>query len=618
MKTDNYDSFLLPECNVSLVASSRLASHGTSLLNHWIDINRCGRQTIKQLVTIIPISLLLVQVPMPTTQAVPLIQCSNVSFQPQTIFAVGRSPYSITLGDFNGDDNPDFATANGGSSRIVSVLLGNGDGTFQPYATIAAGDSSFSIIAGDFNSDGNQDLATTNPIPNDVSVLLGNGNGTFQPHATFDVGDTSFSNSITVGDFNSDGNQDLATTDTYSNTVSVLLGNGNGTFQPYATFAVGASSNSINVGDFNGDGKQDLATANSEANDVSVLLGNGDGTFQPHATFAVGGFPSSLTVGDFNSDGQQDLATAIGSAVQDKVPVASAVSVLLGNGNGTFQPYANFAVMDGPYFITVGDLNGDGKQDLVTANTSTDTVSVLPGNGNGTFQPYATFAVGRSPYSLTVGDVNGDGKQDLATSNTFSRSVSVLLNSCTPGVVPDNTAPSTEVTYTPSDLSKPIQITAKDLDSGLGSIAISSANNAKVTIPSFQPGTKNPVAVTVKPIDPSRNLSFQVRLTDQASNVSTSDLATLTRNPDKPIAINSLTKVIQQESLVQILNSTLGLNYLQLSVNGTNFRTGRLVDNEVRVIDISSTLKVENTLTFKGLGKPNSTALIWIREPSTP
>jgi len=226
--------------------------------------------------------------------------------------------------------------------------------------------------------------------------------------------------SVAVGDFNSDFKVDLAVANYDAQTVSVMLGTGNGTFEAAVDYAAGALPVSVAVGDFNGDGKLDIAAANAQSGDVSVLLGNGDGTFQAALTFAVGGGPASVAVGDFNGDGKLDLAVANAG---DRT-----ISVLVGNGDGTFQAALNFAVGGGPGSVAVGDFNGDGKLDIAAANAQSDDVSVLLGNGDGTFQAALNFAVGSGPGSVAVGDFNGDGKLDVAVVNHDSGTVSVLLN----------------------------------------------------------------------------------------------------------------------------------------------------------------------------------------------
>ena len=190
--------------------------------------------------------------------------------------------------------------------------------------------------------------------------------------------------------------------------MSVLLGNGDGTFRPQARFAAGSSPNSVAIGDVNGDGRPDLVTANNGSDDVSVLLGNGDGTFRPQARFAAGSSPYSVAIGDVNGDGRPDLVTANNGSGD--------VSVLLGNGDGTFQPQARFAAGSGPSSVAIGDVNGDGRPDLVTANAGSDDVSVLLNLGSTTFASPAqiTASIRIKP---RVADLDSDGIADVIVSD---------------------------------------------------------------------------------------------------------------------------------------------------------------------------------------------------------
>jgi protocatechuate 3,4-dioxygenase beta subunit len=225
---------------------------------------------------------------------------------------------------------------------------------------------------------------------------------------------------VTTGDFNGDGKLDLAVANEMSNTVSILLGNGDGTFQTAVNYDVGSYPRSVTAGDFNGDGKLDLAVANYFSSNVSILLGNDDGTFQTAVNYSAGTNPSSVTTGDFNGDGKLDLAVANSGG--------NTVSILLGNGDGTFQTAMNYGVGTNPFSVTTGDFNGDGKLDLAVANSGGNTVSILLGNGDGTFQTAVSYGVGSYPYIVTTGDFNGDGKLDLAVTNGSSNNVSILLN----------------------------------------------------------------------------------------------------------------------------------------------------------------------------------------------
>ena len=310
--------------------------------------------------------------------------------------------------------------ANFGSGD-VSVLLGNGDGTFQHQVQSAVGAGPVALVAGDFKGDGRTDLAVANFGTNDVSVLLGNGDGTFQHQVQSAVGAGPVA--LVAGDFNGDGRTDLAVANFNSNDVSVLLGNGDGTFQDQVRYAVGTTPVALVAGDFNGDGRTDLAVANYGIypNDgtVSVLLGNGDGTFQDQVRYAVGTGPNALVVGDFNGDGRTDLAVA-NDGTND-------VSVLLSNGDGTFQDQVRYAVGTTPVALVARDFNGDGRTDLAVVNFGTNDVSVLLSNGDGTFQHQVRYAVGDYPSALVAGDFNGDGRTDLAVANQVSSDVSVLL-----------------------------------------------------------------------------------------------------------------------------------------------------------------------------------------------
>jgi hypothetical protein len=351
---------------------------------------------------------------------------------PGSPFGVGGSPISVAVGDFNADGQPDLAIANS-ADNTVTVLLGIGTGGFTaaPGSPFPIGARPSSLAVGDFNGDGNLDLAITTELAT-VTVLLGNGAGGFTAASgsPFPAGEQP--SSVAVADFNGDGKLDLAIADSESNAVTVLLGNGAGGFTAASgsPFPVGALPSTVAVGDFNGDGKPDLATANQLDNTVTVLLGNGAGGFTAASgsPFPVGSSPFFVAVGDFNGDGKPDLA--ITNHADNNV------TVLLGNGTGGFAPAPGspFPVGSEPLSVAVGDFNGDGKPDLATANYSDGSVTVLLGNGAGGFTaaPYSPLPAGNGPQSVAVGDFNGDGKPDLAISNVESDNVTVLLN-ITPG-----------------------------------------------------------------------------------------------------------------------------------------------------------------------------------------
>ena len=349
-------------------------------------------------------------------------QNAPLSLQAQQTFAVGNNPYSVVMGDVNGDGNADLIVANE-NDNTVSVLLGNGNGTFQAQRTFATGREPFMAAVADLTGDGKNDIVVANSDSGTVSVLLGNGNGTFQAQKTFSCSG-AYPDCITVSDLNGDGIPDLAVCNEYryGASVNVLLGNGNGTFQTPHTYAVGATPRSVAAAVLTGDGIPDLVVANRRSQSVSVLMGNGDGTFQAQQTFFAGSGPSTVVLADVNGDGVPDIVVAN--------RYSENVGVLLGNGNGTFQyPQLLFlGQFTYPHSVAVADINGDGNPDIIVGDYGTGMVGVLLGNGNGSFQSQQTYATGHYSYSVAVGDVNGDGRPDVVVLNSGIENVSVLLN----------------------------------------------------------------------------------------------------------------------------------------------------------------------------------------------
>ncbi len=310
------------------------------------------------------------------------------------------------------------AAAGAGAYRLDTAFVQTSD----PFAALATGEGPVSVAVTDLNGDGYPDVIVANRIDQTVSVFLGNGDGTFQRPRTFAAGPRIWR--VTVGDVVNDGKPAIITGNKGDDTVSILLGNGDGTFQPQIVVPAGTRVNGAFTADINGDGIPDLIEDNYAADTVWVLPGHGDGTFGPPAIYSAemnGQFqgPNGPTVADLNGDGIPDLIYG--------TYVGGTVVVLPGLGNGTFGSPEVYAAEPGAYAVEAVDLTGDGKPDLVAVNAVGNSVSVLRNNGNGTFAPQMVYPVGTNPYSMAVADVNGDGTPDIITSSRDDNTVSVLL-----------------------------------------------------------------------------------------------------------------------------------------------------------------------------------------------
>ncbi len=288
-----------------------------------------------------------------------LLGTGDGTFSAAGTYSTGGEPYGPNVGDFNGDQKPDVAVVNW-NSDTVGVLLGDCPTGFSPVVTYAAGGWYPSdLTTGDFNSDGKLDLALVHSeAPGTFGVLLGNGDGTFQPVTTFSSGG-NYAYAIVTADFNSDGNLDMAATNLVSATVAICLGDGTGAFSAATTTATGGSSPEyLDAGDFNGDGKLDLAVANRGSSNIGVLFGNGDGTFTPVTTYATNAtYPIGIVVSDVNRDGNADILAS----------TSAGLSLLLGRGDGTFAPIITYNTGGKSYVTALGDFDGDGDLDAAVA-----------------------------------------------------------------------------------------------------------------------------------------------------------------------------------------------------------------------------------------------------------
>jgi len=408
--------------------------------------------------------------------AFPNTAVASVSFQSVVAYDAGAPCLnSVVAADVNADGKPDVLTVGGcpdinyqGLPGSVSVLLSNGDGTFQPAVLYASGGvNTTSLQVADVNGDGKPDVVATSlcstpacPMPV-VSVLLGNGNGTFQPAVTYNSGLEGIS--LAVADLNKDGKLDLVLAGYYwhggtPGSISVLLGNGDGTFQTYVTYGSGQPV-SVALSDVNGDGKLDAlvtilcSDAYCKNGFLAVLLGNGDGTFQSQVTYDAGYQPGSLAVADVNGDGKADaLFTKPSTPFTNEVH--SSVGVLLGKGDGTFGPMMSYdSGAAAAQSLAVADVNLDGRPDVVVAHCTQGTstgyscpspgngvVGILLGNGDGTFQPAVRFlSGGRDADFVVLADINGDRRVDVVVANqvagyagSTNGAVGILVNTTKP------------------------------------------------------------------------------------------------------------------------------------------------------------------------------------------
>ena len=310
------------------------------------------------------------------------------------------------------------------------------------------------MTTADVNGDGRLDIVIGDN--NGASVLMGNGDGTFAPAASYAAGDALLGDDRRC----ERGRQARHRHRNLGDTVFVLLNDGTGGFSPVTSYAVGvpgAQSSGVTTADVNGDGKVDIVASVFSPGSVSVLLNDGTGGFGPATGYATTQDPvSGATTADVNGDGRADIITANGSG---------SVSVLLNNGTGGFGPASSYAAGSGPFSVVTADLNGDGAPDIVVADNQGDAISVLLGNGDGGFGPATSFASGGShPVSVTTADVNGDSKPDLVVSNAFG-GVSVLLNETnTPPTITSNGGGNTACVSVAENTTAVTTVTAQDQD----------------------------------------------------------------------------------------------------------------------------------------------------------
>jgi hypothetical protein len=349
--------------------------------------------------------------------------------------SLSTNPEGSCVGDLDRDGNPDVVTT-GGVGAAVHVLLGIGTGGFGS-ATSYPGSFGGNVTLADLDGDEILDAALSAPGGGNLIVLLmGNGAGGFGAQANLGnggIGLNGYMNALAIGDFNGDGRPDIVATN-LGYGYSVFLGIGGGSFGFPQNATLPASPNAVVVADLNGDGTLDLViplgtVGASPDHMVGVLIGNGLGAFSASSNVTVGLYPIGAAVGDLNSDGTRDIATVNYTD--------GSVSVLLGNGTGAFGAATSFDVKGNspapngflnPNAIALGDLNADGKHDIVVSTYQSQSIAALFGDGAGHFSSPSFFSGGSYPSSISLGDLNIDGQPDIVSTNMVSDDLSVYLN----------------------------------------------------------------------------------------------------------------------------------------------------------------------------------------------
>jgi hypothetical protein len=340
------------------------------------------------------------------------------------------APFAIAAGDFDGDDNADVAVANTFSTD-VSILLGDGTGRLTFKTTLPVDDPPIDIVAAYLDDDEVLDLVIAIESAETLAIALGNGDGTFAIARSIELGGSPSTGAnppseVAVGDMNRDGHLDLAVASVLASKVTVILGNGDGTFRAPRIHEVAGGAGRLALGDLDNDGKRDVAVSLEVDSAVRVLRGDGAGNLTLGESVEVGDGPGAVVIADFNRDGKRDVAVATENLVDS-------VFVLLGRGNGTLATPEEYEVGSAPTSLTAADLDGDGLLDLMTTdNFGTfeldNSVSVLSGRADGTFDESKAFEVDTAPIDAVAVDLNNDRKPDVVTANTEGNDLSVLLN----------------------------------------------------------------------------------------------------------------------------------------------------------------------------------------------
>ena len=494
-----------------------------------------------------------------------------------------------TVGDFNRDGRIDLA---GAGIRSARIMLGNGDGTFQPIVEFPATSvgQTGALAAGDFNRDGLLDLMVAISDPDvGLSFLAGRGDGTFNPAVTFPNSSRLDGSAIAAVDLNNDLNLDVVIGHSVAcfppgcvvgRSITVLLGNGNGTFQAPSEIQVGSTTAAVAVGDFNRDGNKDLGLA-SDSSRVFIMLGAGDGTFtQQTLTFVpqnnIGMDNTDIDVADLNGDTIDDLVVAMSLN-------GSKTVILIGQGNGAFQA-PQFIQEPGilvPQYQAVADYNGDGRLDLALslANGNSGLMEIRNGNGDGTFGPNVMYLVPPPQSSIgglriNAADFNNDGKPDIALLwGGASSGLAALRN--TTGTTPPPT-PSAPTLVSPANgatVAQPVTLDWNNVANAT-SYEVQVDNSSTIAAPFVANPTVSASQVTLSGL-PAQQLWWRVRARNSAGVFGPfSATRQFTPQGTPPPGSATLTVTATGRSGERVTSNPSGINVSVGSTGSASFNVG--------------------------------------------
>ncbi len=503
----------------------------------------------------------------------------NVDIATKVDFATGTSPFSVAIGDLNGDSKPDLVTANNANGPDISILRNISTSSSISFATkveFPIASNSTSVALGDLDGDGKLDIISANPSNNSVSVLRNTSSGGTINFATkVDFSGNSDCVNVTIGDINGDGKPDLVIVNkTGSSSISVLRNTSSVGIISFATkvdFATGANPQAAAIGDFDGDGKPDIAVANDGSGTVSVLRNTSSTSTISFATkvdFTTDVNPFSVAIGDIDGDGKLDLAVANYGFASG----GNNVSVLRNTssiGTINFATRINYTTGTNPTSVSLGDINGDGKPDLAVTNRGLNTVSILHNKSDSgliSFSPKVDKTTGSNPYSVCIGDLDGDGKPDLAVanSNSTANSVSIFKNNpIFPEIIITGTLSAFSTCFGSASIQQNFNIRGRFLDSNILVTAPTGFEISTNSVTGYQSNI-----TLIKTSDSVPLTPIYVRLANTANgtptgNISCTSIWASTQN----IAVNGLVK-----SLSSSTNSlSICLSELPFTWNGLTF-----------------------------------------------